>query len=292
MSSVACTDGQITVTRREEDKDGYKMRYRIFRPMSKDMPPMVVLHGGPSIPSDYLYPLVDFLPYRKIIFYDQIGCGRSDVPKDVNLYSISNSLNDLENLLNELEIHQFHLYGQSFGGILAYEYLKRNARQRTSTKASCLSVILSSTPTSVPLVEKEARSLQQILFNEDNDKTTLGERFRKRHQCRLPSMPMPLIDAYANAGTVWRGTAAIPDYIASPPSLPSREEWKMPPVLILRGEYDFVTDDCVKDWNNVLPSDCSMKLCVLKGCSHHGLLENGRLYGDTINSFLKEHDSQ
>jgi hypothetical protein len=65
----------------------YNLSYRIFRPMtlsSKQACPIVVLHGGPSVPSDYLYPLVDVVPYRSIVFYDQLGCGRSDVPQDVN----------------------------------------------------------------------------------------------------------------------------------------------------------------------------------------------------------------
>ena len=58
--------------------------YKIYRPMtmsSQQAAPLVVLHGGPSVPSDYLYPLTAVVPYRTIIFYDQLGCGKSDEPE-------------------------------------------------------------------------------------------------------------------------------------------------------------------------------------------------------------------
>jgi hypothetical protein len=96
MSSVACRDGEMSVPRRTEQESSeqdaqttkeYALRYRIFRPMSlssQQAAPVVVLHGGPSVPSDYLYPLVDVVPYRSMIFFDQIGCGRSSVPTDLS----------------------------------------------------------------------------------------------------------------------------------------------------------------------------------------------------------------
>jgi hypothetical protein len=65
----------------------FNVTYRIYRPMtmsSMQASPIVVLHGGPSVPSDYLFPLVNYVPYRSLIFYDQLGCGRSDSPEDIN----------------------------------------------------------------------------------------------------------------------------------------------------------------------------------------------------------------
>jgi hypothetical protein len=34
-----------------------------------------------SLPSQYLYPIIDNVPNRPILFYDQLGCGKSDEPK-------------------------------------------------------------------------------------------------------------------------------------------------------------------------------------------------------------------
>lgn len=105
MQSVAVNDGSVEVKRtyvpsrskkgeEEDDKDDdkpvtetYSIATRIFRPMSlssRQAAPILVLHGGPSVPGDYLYPLVDFIPYRAMVYYDQVGCGRSSQPNDVN----------------------------------------------------------------------------------------------------------------------------------------------------------------------------------------------------------------
>lgn len=63
------------------------------------------------MPSNYLYPLEDVVPYRSIVFYDQLGCGSSDEPKDISQYSIEDSVQDLKVLLKKLGVRRFHLYG-------------------------------------------------------------------------------------------------------------------------------------------------------------------------------------
>ena len=60
---AAYNEGHCAVFRSESDGEPpneYQLAYRIVRPMalsSRQAAPMVVLHGGPSVPSDYLYPL-------------------------------------------------------------------------------------------------------------------------------------------------------------------------------------------------------------------------------------------
>jgi len=65
------------------------MSYRIYRPdclNSTEKAPLLVLHGGPSLPSEYLYPLASRIPEgRSVVFYDQIGCGRSSIPLQYEL---------------------------------------------------------------------------------------------------------------------------------------------------------------------------------------------------------------
>lgn len=97
MASVACNDGRVQVPRdikTSDEADGktqthnFTLFHRTFRPMSlasRQAAPILVLHGGPGIPSDYLFPLVDVVPYRSMVFYDQLGCGRSDAPSDPSL---------------------------------------------------------------------------------------------------------------------------------------------------------------------------------------------------------------
>jgi proline iminopeptidase len=316
--------GFINVTRSSDNNgdDGgsssststHRLCYNIARPMnlsSKQAAPLVVLHGGPSVPSNYLYPLVNVVPYRSIIFYDQLGCGKSDEPTDSTLYSIQNAVTDLKILLNKLNVRRFHLYGQSFGGILAYEYLKSVVAceeleyDEKNDHPQCLSLILSSTPTNVKEVELHvARLIQDLTLssssssegdkdvNDDDD--NINELFRITHQCRLPEMPPLLHEAYANAGSVWRGTSAIADYFAKPPppTASTSIRKKMPSTLIMRGEYDFVCEESVSQWKTILSSSNtkSVRYKTLQGCSHHGLLEDGMVYGEILDSFCSEYD--
>ena len=289
MQSVPVNEKSVEVTRTYNDAleknqqdiettETFSISTRTFRPMSlssRQAAPILVLHGGPSVPSNYLYPLVDVVPYRSIVYYDQLGCGNSSEPQNVNAYSISAAVDDLEVVIKKIGLRRFHIYGQSFGGILAFEYLKRVAERKDDTPfgEGCLSVILSSAPTSVSVVEASANRLVGILQDQDDNEGTLGDRFRTTHQCRIEEMPSPLVDAYARAGTVWRGTAALQGYEAQPPLEGAA---RMPSAMILRGEYDFVDHECVEDWKNKCFNHKSVREKVMEGCSHHGLL--GKFY--------------
>src|SRR5262245_50083565 len=48
--------------------------------------PLLMLHGGPGAGHNYLLPLKALADERPVIFYDQLGCGRSDIPQDPALY--------------------------------------------------------------------------------------------------------------------------------------------------------------------------------------------------------------
>jgi proline iminopeptidase len=241
----------------------------VHAPLAK--PAVVVLHGGPGLPSDYLQPLKDVLKDRPILFHDQLGCGKSDQPPDVSLYSISNSVHDVIALLNEVKFEYFHLYGQSYGGILAFEYLKQ------ARPSNCLSITLSSAPSSIPLVNKEwDRLLTEI--KKQVPPQLADEVFRRQHVCRTFATPRPLQQAYEKASGTWGGIDVIPNYDAEIASRLSRT-----PALVTRGEFDFVTSENVERWK-----DCfvDVETAELKGCSHHGLLEKPEQYGALLNGFL------
>lgn len=197
-------------------------------------------------------------------------------------------MKDLETLIENLRLTRFHLYGHSFGGIVAFEYLKQVAEQERLTGKKkdyeCVSTILSSSPSSIPLVERDSRLLLDGLLETDSNQSTLADRFHKMHQCRTKTMPSPLLDAYALKGKVWCETSDLADYVAEP--LPKDKlDLKMPPVLVLRGEHDFISSECAQRWVSLFPhNDVTLK--TLSECSHHALLENEQMYGDVINEFI------
>ncbi|KAL3794403.1 hypothetical protein HJC23_012940 [Cyclotella cryptica] len=289
LHAISTNDGFITITRSNGSR--HQLSYRIARPMalsSRQAAPIVTLHGGPSLPSSYLYPLEKVLPYRSIVYYDQLGCGKSDEPNDVSLYSIEDSVHDLKQLIKHLGVRRFHLYGHSYGGILAFEYMKAVASEKKENDVECLSAVLSSAPSDIPQLEKEFVRLTGKLTAADGTLSAeeLNELFRVNYQCRLDAMPEELAYAYANAGTVWSGTNAIANYVARPPP---EDATRMPSALITRGEFDFVSEDSVQGWKRTF-NHKFLRFRTLEGCSHHGLYENGSLYGEIVDSYVTEYD--
>jgi proline iminopeptidase len=85
---------------------------------------VLLLHGGPGFPHDYLEAMESFLPQAGIemYYYDQLGVGNSDIPSDVSLWTLPRYLSEVEEVRRGLELDHFVLYGHSWGGILAMEY--------------------------------------------------------------------------------------------------------------------------------------------------------------------------
>lgn len=240
--------------------------------------PLVVVHGGPQVPSDYLFGLSGVGDDRAVVFYDQLGCGRSDEPSEGlgEVYSLASSLRDLRGLLRSLRLERYHIYGQSWGGMLAAELVGAEAAPRLDARIHPpLSVTLSNTPTSVDLVEAEAGRLLQACNGD-------VEAFMAAHNCRVAEKPQPLADAYAHAGTTWRGSGAISGLEVSAAAM-GRIAC---PALVMRGDHDFVTEECVQGWS-AMPD---VTFVTIDDASHHALLEQPEAYLDTLGAFLRKHD--
>src|SRR6187431_1687388 len=82
-------------------------------------PTLLMLHGGPGGPSDYLVPLMVLASegYR-VVRYDQLGSYRSDKPDDLSLWVVSRFVEEVETVRQALGLGQVHLLGQSWGSFL------------------------------------------------------------------------------------------------------------------------------------------------------------------------------
>ena len=114
--------------------------------------PIIVLHGGPGSPSYYLKPLDALGKERKIIFYDQLGCGKSDNTKDTTLMTVDHYVEELKTVVQHFDLKEFYLYGQSWGTMLGTDYYLKYPK---GIKA----MILSSPCISSPMWLKDADSL-------------------------------------------------------------------------------------------------------------------------------------
>ena len=314
------------------------LSYCIFRPRQLNderKPPLLCLHGGPSVPSNYLLPIVNGVTDRAVIFYDQWGCGKSSRPEllpandesnttskksQYRPFSIPTMVEHLRQLIEEhWKLKRFHLLGHSFGGILAYEYLLTMKRRKEDIgwqqNAIPCSLILSSTPTSSRIIKSESHRLLRNLENstgsfDDGDgdgaipvgkdlsseqqtqrkqSIQYSEEFRQTHECRLPNPPLSLMNAMSQMGPIpWRGIPAIESYEAE--AMKDDPSYELPPALLMRGEYDLCTEQCMVGWKERLSSN-STEETILANCSHYAMLEDERLYGEEILRFVKLHDA-
>src|SRR5262249_6113146 len=66
-----------------------------YRSVGEGGTPLLCLHGGPGFTHYYLEPLEALAGRRQVIFYDQLGCGRSDRPDDASLWTVEPFLEEL-----------------------------------------------------------------------------------------------------------------------------------------------------------------------------------------------------
>jgi len=87
---------------------------------------VLLLHGGPGVPHDYLEAMDSYLPAAGVeyYYYDQLGAGNSDKPDDDALWTLNRFVDEVEQVRLALGLNSsnFCLYGQSWGGMLAMEY--------------------------------------------------------------------------------------------------------------------------------------------------------------------------
>ena len=84
--------------------------------------PIILLHGGPGAPSNYLNPLKNLADNRQVIFFDQLGCGRSPAELEESDINVDFFVEQVEALRIHLGLDSFIIYGQSWGGALGLEY--------------------------------------------------------------------------------------------------------------------------------------------------------------------------
>lgn len=140
LSGASCRTGGLQPREGYVDVDGGRIWYRIVG--SGTRTPLLLLHGGPGSPSYYLDPLDKLADERPVIFYDQLGSGKSDHPANPALWRTERFVDELPRLRAALSLNEVHILGHSWGSMLAVDYmLTRPSGVRSLVLASpCLSV--------------------------------------------------------------------------------------------------------------------------------------------------------
>lgn len=277
--------------------NGYRVWYRsVGGGSDQEGFPLLVLHGGPGAPHDYLENLEALASEtRRVIFYDQLGCGYSDQPDDPSLCQVSRFADEVGTIRQELGLDRVHILGQSWGGMLAIEYALRQPQ-------GLVSLILANTTSSIPLWVAEANRLRAelppevnatLLRHEEAGTTSDPEYneamdvFYARHVCRVRPMPEFVQRAFDKIGFVY-------NYMNGPSEfhvIGVIKDWDRTdrlseihiPTLILSGRYDESTPLI----NEVLHRGIvGSEWVILENSSHLAHVEEPELYMQTVQAFL------
>jgi proline iminopeptidase len=94
----------------------------LVRLWSRHGDPVILLHGGPGMP-DYMAPVADLLKGAwRVIGYDQRGAGNSRCGAACGP---AEHIADLAAIADHLALPRFHLFGHSWGGLLAQLFAQR-----------------------------------------------------------------------------------------------------------------------------------------------------------------------
>ena len=289
LTSVKSREGTIPVP-------GGKVWYQV---LGEGGVPLLVLHGGPGFPHDYLETLGDLADHHTVVFYDQLGCGRSDRPDDRSLWTIDRAVEEVATVRAALGLERMHLFGNSWGGWLALQYT-------LDRKPQLESLILSSSPPSVPRWIVDANELRSQLPDEVRRVLDDHERrgffdcpeytaaimvFYKRHLCRLEQWPQGV--EYA----VGPGFGQQPYLTMWGPSefgpvLGNLKNWDVTgrlheisvPTLITGGLYDEARPAALRAMHQAIKGS---QLVIFEKSSHMAFVEEREAYMTAINRFLK-----
>lgn len=286
--ALAPGEGLIAVT-------GGKVWYRVVG--TGRATPLLLLHGGPGFTSHYLERLRLLSDERPVVFYDQLGAGRSERPADVGLWRAERFVEELAQLREALGLSTVHLLGHSWGTQLAVDYLL--------TKPNGVrSVVLSSPALSIPRWIQDADRLrktlpaemQETMARHEKAGTTGSEEYQavtmayyKRYVCRLDPWPKDVEDSFAGFNPAVYGTMWGPSEFHATGNLRSYDRTARlreirVPVLFTAGRFDEATPETTRSYHELTPGS---SLVVFENSSHLAMVEETDRYVDVIRQFIR-----
>ena len=190
------------------DVAGGRVWYRSVGPDTAAARRCCACTAGPASPTTTSSPWRRWPTGARSIFYDQLGCGRSDRPGDLSLWTVDRFVEELAQVRAALGLDRLHLFGSSWGGMLAMQYVldRRPALESLILCGSPASMIrwvsdcdelLAAQPEEVRRVIREHEAAGFTACPE-YQAAILG--FYRQHVCRLSPWPAGFERSFAEAG--------------------------------------------------------------------------------------------
>ena len=277
---------------------GYRTWYRVVGEGEEGGKlPLLCLHGGPGATWHHMEPYEALADGRRVIFYDQLGCGNSAVtePHETSMWRPELYVEEVQAVRDALGLERVHVFGHSWGGMLGMLYA-------IGQPSGLASLIVESSPASVPEWMKELSRLRHELPAEvqatlleagTTDSPEYEEAvmvFYRRHLCRTDPWPdcvnrtfegllaNPEVYDTMNGPSEFHVIGVIKDFDISADLDKIRV-----PTLVFSGRYDEVTPATTERVHEGIPGS---EWVVFEESSHMSQAEEPEKVLDLVRAFL------
>jgi len=262
--------------------------------------PLLLLHGGPGGAHDYMESMGELARAgRRVIMYDQLGCGKSPAPSDPGMWTVELFVEEVDVVREALGLDRLHILGQSWGGMLGMEYA-------LTQPEGVESLVICDSPGRMDLWVEEANRLradlpaevQATLLKHEEAGTTDDPEYEEaclvfynRHVCRVPW-----------SESVSRSFAQMPNEVYMTMNGPSEfhcigtlRTWDVTPrlgeitipTLVVSGRYDEATPRISKEVSDGIPG---AEWVLFEESSHMPHEEEPERFRQVVGDFLAKHD--
>lgn len=283
---------------------GGEVWYRIVG-VGKPGIPLLVLHGGPGCPHDYLLPLEALADQRPVVFYDQLGCGNSSRPADTSLWTIDRFVDELATVRAALKLDRVHILGHSWGTMLAVDYMLQRrpggvvsltlAGPALSAERWCADQRVWILELPKP-VQDAIRTAEASGAFESPDYQAAITAFYARHVCRVDPWPEYVnralspermgLSVYHHmwGPSEFTGIGALKDY-----ERVDRLREITTPTLFVSGRYDEATPAATEFYSRNMPGS---RFIILEGASHLSWVEQPATFMRVVSAFLRQSEAR
>ena len=277
---------------------GFDLFYRQFGNPTKGE--ILCLHGGPGATHDYMLSISDLADHGyRVTFYDQLGCGRSQIPKNTALFVPEHYVEEVEAFRRKMRLGRPHVIGSSWGGMLSIAYaLKYQRNVTTMTTVGGLH--------SVPLTIREMERMKRRLPTDTQATLAKYEAegeyenpeylkavvvFYNKHLCRLSPWPPEVAYSLDHISKPVYGTMNGPNEFTIIGNIrywdvTARLSTISVPTLVLGGRYDEVSPVVAREIHKHIRGS---ELTTFPNSSHLPFWEERESFMNRVIRFLDTH---
>ncbi|WP_369807441.1 proline iminopeptidase-family hydrolase [Mycobacterium sp. E3305] len=263
--------------------------------------PLLVVHGGPGLPHTYLRSLERLADEREVVYWDQLGCGNSERPSNPDLWTMSRSVAEMDAVVRGLGLKGFHLFGNSWGGMMAQQYA-------LDVPSGAVSLTISNSIASIPEFSQMVARLkaeldpatQSAIDRHEAAGTTYTAEYQdairtwnETYLCRVRPWPPELLAAFANMGTDIFETMFGPSDFHIVGTI---RDWdvfdRLPeitlPALVLAGRFDECVPEHMWEMHRRIAGS---RYELFESSAHMPFIEEPAKFDRVMRDFLRHHDS-